>query len=76
MYGSVAVTRNPLDGQDFELDVIGSQGWFAPSYSAPFGGTRTLNLGNLAAGTYVVRVRANPDAPSSNGTFRFNLTIN
>ncbi len=73
---SVTVTMTPLDGQDFELDVLGPQGWFASSYKAPFGTPRSLNLGTLGAGTYVVRVRANPDAPSSNGTYRFNLVIN
>lgn len=73
---AVNVTMTPLDGQDFELDVLGPQGWFASSYKAPFGTARSLNLGTLGAGTYVVRVRANPDAPSSNGTYRFNLVIN
>lgn len=72
----VSVTMNPIDGQDFELDVLGPQGWLASSYAAPFGVQRSLNLGTLQAGTYVVRVRTNPDAPSSNGTFRFNLNIN
>ncbi len=73
---AVTVTMSPLDGQDFELDVLGPQGWFASSYKSPFGLARTLNLGNLSAGTYVVRVRANPDAPTANGTYRFNLSIN
>lgn len=73
---SVNVTMTPLDGQDFELDVLGSSGWFASSYKTPFGVPRTLNLGSLQAGTYVVRVRVNPDAPTSNGTYRFNLSIN
>lgn len=72
---AVTATMTPLDGQDFELDVIGPQGWFAASYKAPFGAPRSLSLGTLPAGTYVVRVRANPDAPSSNGTYRFNLSI-
>ena len=73
---AVSVTMNPIDGQDFELDVLGSQGWFASSYKAPFATTRSLNLGTLQPGTYVVRVRANPDAPTANGTYRFNLSVN
>jgi hypothetical protein len=73
---SVSVTMTPLDGQDFELDVLGSAGWFAASYKTPFGLARTLSLGTLQPGTYVVRVRANPDAPTTNGTYRFNLVIN
>jgi hypothetical protein len=73
---SVTVTMTPQTSQDFELDVLGPQGWVGSSYKSPFGGVRTLNLASLPAGAYVVRVRVNPDAPSSNGTFPFRLSIN
>lgn len=73
---AITVTMTPIDGQDFELDVLGPQGYVNSSYLAPFGLARTLNLGTLQPGTYVVRVRANPDGPATNGTYRFNLTIN
>ncbi|MBI4912661.1 MAG: hypothetical protein HY823_07980 [Acidobacteria bacterium] len=74
---TVTVTMNALDNQDFELDVIGPQGWFKSSYDGPYPkSTRTLTLNGLTAGAYVVRVRANPDAPSTAGSYRFNLTIN
>lgn len=73
---SVTVTMTPLDGQDFELDVLGPQGWVGSSYKAPFGSARTLSLASLPAGAYAVRVRVNPDAPSTSGTFRFRLSLN
>lgn len=73
---TVNITMTPQDGQDFELDVLGPQGWVGSSYKSPFGTARTLNLANLPVGAYVVRVRANPDSPSSNGTYRFRLSIN
>jgi hypothetical protein len=73
---TVTFTMTPLDAQDFELDVLGPQGWVGSSYKAPFGTPRTLSLTNLPPGAYVARVRVNPDAPSTNGTYRFQLSIN
>ncbi len=73
---SVTVTMTPQSAQDFELDVLGPRGYEKSSYGSPFGAPRPLSLPNLPAGAYVVRVRVNPDAPSTNGTFPFRLTIN
>jgi len=72
--GARTLTMTPTGGQDFYLELIGPGGWVAGSYSSPAGSTRTLNLTNLPAGTYVARVRAG--ATTATGTYGYNLSIN
>ncbi len=71
--GARTITLTPTGGQDFYLELLGPGGWVAGSYSNP-GGTRTLNLSNLPAGVYAVRVRAG--ATTATGTYGYTVSIN
>ncbi|MBS1785782.1 MAG: hypothetical protein JST24_10175 [Acidobacteria bacterium] len=75
--GSRTITMTPTGGQDFELDLLGPNGLVQASYSTPFGMTRSF-LVNLAAGSYVIRVRVNPDNTLSRaaGAYAYNLSLN
>ncbi|HJV22507.1 MAG TPA: hypothetical protein VJ570_07415 [Holophagaceae bacterium] len=70
------LTLTPDPGVDFELDLIGPGGLIAASYASPYGTTRTLTL--TAPGTYVVRVRVNPDSAEAYtaGNYGYSLTLN
>jgi hypothetical protein len=74
--GSRTITLTP-SGQDFELDLLGPNGAVAYHYAAPFGSPRTLTQ-TLAPGTYVIRVRVNPDntLTRSAGNYTYNLSLN
>ncbi|WP_243318030.1 hypothetical protein [Geothrix paludis] len=71
--GARTITMTPTSGQDFYLELIGPGGWVAGSYSNP-GTTRTLTFTNLAAGTYVARVRAG--ATTATGTNTYSISVN
>jgi hypothetical protein len=71
--GTRTVTMNPIEGQDFYLEVIGPDGWVAGSFSGT-AVTRTLTLTSLPAGNYVARVRAGNTTLT--GSFQYTLTIN
>ncbi|WP_243287458.1 hypothetical protein [Geothrix terrae] len=71
--GARTITMTPTSGQDFYLELIGPGGWVAGSYSNP-GSTRTLTFSNLAAGTYVARVRTG--ATTATGTNTYTISVN
>ncbi len=75
--GSRTFTMTPTGGQDFELDLLGPNGLIQASYSTPFGSTRSF-AATLAPGTYVIRVRVNPDTTLSRaaGSYAYNLSLN
>lgn len=75
--GTRTLTLTPDPGVDFELDLIGPGGLVAASYASPFGGTRTLSV-PLNAGSYVARVRVNPDSAEAYtaGSYGYSLTVN
>jgi hypothetical protein len=74
--GSRTIQLTP-SGQDFELDLLGTNGLVDSRYAAPFGNTRTLTP-TLAPGSYVIRVRVNPDNTLSRsaGSYSYNLSLN
>lgn len=74
--GSRTIQMTPT-GQDFELDLLGPNGPVAFNYTSPFGNTRTLTP-TLAPGSYVIRVRVNPDNTLSRaaGSYSYNLSLN
>ncbi|HJV22154.1 MAG TPA: hypothetical protein VJ570_05630, partial [Holophagaceae bacterium] len=76
--GTYTLTLTPASG-DFELDLIGPGGLITASYAAPYGDTRTITQ-NLGPGTYVVRVRVNPDSVIAMGytagSYGYSLTVN
>lgn len=71
--GARTITMTPTSGQDFYLELIGPGGWVAGSYNNP-GAPRTLTFSNLAAGTYVARVRAG--ATTATGTNTYTISVN
>ena len=73
---SRTITLTP-SSQDFELDLIGPNGPVAFNYASPYGNTRTLTP-TLAPGTYVIRVRVNPDntLARSAGSYSYSLSLN
>ncbi len=75
--GSRTITMTPTGGQDFELDLLGPNGLIQAKYASNFGSPRTITA-TLAAGSYVVRVRVNPDNTlvRAAGPYTYNLTLN
>jgi hypothetical protein len=73
---SRTITLTP-SGQDFELDLLGPNGAIAYSYSPISVNPRVLTK-TLAAGSYVIRVRVNPDNTLSRaaGTYSYSLSLN
>lgn len=74
---SRTITMTPTGGQDFELDLLGPNGLIQAGYASPFGGARSFTV-TLVPGSYVIRVRVNPDNTlnRSAGTYAYNLSLN
>ena len=75
--GTRTIQMTPTGGQDFEVDLIGPNGPVAFNYTNPYGNTRSLTQ-TLAPGSYVIRVRVNPDNTLNKtaGTYAYNLSLN
>ncbi len=75
--GNRTITMTPTNGQDFEVDLLGPNGLIQASYASPFGSSRAFTV-TLAPGSYVIRVRVNPDNTLNRtpGTYAYNLALN
>ena len=71
------ITLTP-SGQDMELDLLGPNGLDTFSYKIPFGAPRTIQIPALPIGSYVIRVRVNPDntLTKTAGTYTYSLSLN
>jgi len=76
--GTPQIQMAPTGGQDFELDLLGPNGPIAYNYASPFAATRTINTQTLAPGSYVIRVRVNPDnnLVRTGNSYSYNLSLN
>ncbi|HET8900713.1 MAG TPA: hypothetical protein VFM84_02140, partial [Holophagaceae bacterium] len=76
--GTPQIQMAPTGGQDFELDLLGPNGPIAYDYASPFATTRTINTQTLAPGSYVIRVRVNPDnnLVRTGNSYSYNLSLN